>query len=380
LRICQENGKMARREGRAAMGRWAMERRGAVMRITRHAAGLAVVVAGLLSPSVATAAIKTYNVGANPGRMARAADGSMWFTKTGAVGRITPSGVARSFGLPGAKDKDVLAVTVAVDGSAWAAEAPGSIARIDGTGKVTEFAPAVLGMPAGIVAGPDGQVWFSDAVLGKITRFDRAGGFVDMVLGNVRGPYSRLDPAAPTEMVVGPDQAVWILQLAPGRVGRMSSDGSVSYYWLPEGAASAPTGLAFDRDGALWVAEAGVNRVARMALDGSVREYGIPSPGAEPRAIAVGPDGAMWFTEFGRDRIGRIDGTGAVTEYELPSGSMPYGIVGGADGAIWVTLWGKGGQVARVTTDTPIAARAARRTTTKKRAHTRRTARQRRHR
>jgi virginiamycin B lyase len=344
----------------------------------RHAAVLGVAFVGLLTPNVAAAAIKTYNVGADPGRMARAADGSMWFTKTGAVGRITTAGVARSFGLPAANAgsvRDVLGITVAVDGSAWAAEAGGSVARIDAAGKVNEFAPAVLGMPAGIVVGPDGQVWFSDALLGRITRFDLAGGFVDQVLGNVPGAYSRMDPAAPTEMVLGPDQAVWVLQLAPGRVGRMSGDGSVSYYGLPAGPASAPTGLAFGRDGALWIAEAGVNRIARMALDGTVREYAIPSAGAEPRAIAVGPDGAMWFTEFGRDRIGRIDGAGNVTEYELPSGSMPYGIVGGADGAVWVTLWGKGGQVARVTTDTRTAVRAARASGTKTGAHTRRTAR-----
>jgi virginiamycin B lyase len=343
------------------------------MRIQGHVAGLAAVLAAVVSPGVAEAAIKTYNVGANPGRMARAADGSMWFTKTAAVGRITTAGVARSFALPTARpDKDVLAITVAQDGSAWAAEAPGSIARIDGSGTVTEFAPPVLGMPAGIVVGADGQVWFSDAVLGRITRFDLAGGFSDTVLGNVPGAYFRVDPAAPTEMVLGPDQAVWVLQLAPGRVGRIAGDGSVSYYWLPAGAASAPTGLAFGRDGALWITEAGVNRIARMSLDGTVREYAIPSSGAEPRAIAVGPDGAMWFTEFGRDRIGRIDAAGAVTEYELPAGSMPFGIVGGADDAIWVTLWGKGGQVARITTDTPAAAHAARHSAGKKRAPVRR--------
>ena len=337
------------------------------MRIQRVVV-LGVALAAVASPSVADAAIKTYNVGPNPGRMVRAADGSMWFTKMAAVGRITTAGVARSFALPAAKpDQDVLAVTVAPDGSAWAAEAPGSIARIDGGGAVTEFAPPVLGMPAGIVVGPDAQVWFSDAALGRITRFDPvAGAFSDTVLGSVPGAYFRVDPAAPTEMVVGPDQAVWVLQLAPGRVGRIAADGSISYHWLPAGSASAPTGLAFGRDGALWIAEAGVNRIARMGLDGAVREYAIPSSGAEPRTIAVGPDGAMWFTEFGRDRIGRIDGAGAVAEYALPAGSAPYGIIGGADNAIWVTLWGKGGQVARVTMDTPTVASAARHRAVKK--------------
>jgi virginiamycin B lyase len=337
------------------------------VQVTRQVAGLAGAFAVLLSPSVASAAVKTYNVGANPGRMVPAADGSMWFTKAAGVGQITTAGAVRGVVLPAAKpDKDVLALTIAPDGSVWAAEAPGSIAHVDGAGKVTEFTPAVPGMPAGIAVAPDGQVVFSDAALGRVTRFGEASGFVDQVLGNVPGPYSRMDPATPTETILGPDQAFWILQLAPGRVGRLAADGSLSYRSLPSGPASNPTGLAFARDGAVWIAEAGVNRIARMTIDGTVHEYPIPSPDAEPRAIAVGPDGAMWFTEFGRDRVGRIDNAGNVTEYALPAGSAPYGIVGGTDGAIWVSLWGKG-QVARVSTDTPARARAAARRPAKSR-------------
>lgn len=351
------------------------------MRIGRWLA--CAVALGLVAPGVAGAAIRTYAVGGEPGRIAKAPDGSLWFTQTSAVGRITMAGVSRSFGLPAARaaPQDVLGIMVAPDGSAWAAEASGSIAHIQPTGPVAEFAPPVLGMPAGILVQPDGQILFSDASLGRLVRFDGGAQFFDTILGNVTGAYFRSDPASPTEMVATPDGAVWILQLAPGRVGRLAPDGSVSYFWLPSGAAAAPTGIALGRDGALWIAEAGVNRIARMAPDGSVKEYKIPSTGAEPRAIAAGPDGAMWFTELGRDRLGRITGTGDVTEYQLPTGSQPYGIVGGADGALWTTLWGKGGQVARVTTDTPTVASAAKRQsaktkTTHKRKARRRAARQ----
>jgi virginiamycin B lyase len=340
------------------------------MKIKLFATVVSVVAAGMC-PNIAGAAVKTYNVGANPGRMARGADGALWFTKSGAVGRITTAGAVRSYGLPALRSAaitDVLDLAVAPDGAVWATEGQGSLARIDRAGAVVEFAPPVLGMPAGVAIGPDGLVWFSDVVLGRITRFDPAGSFFDTVLGTVTGAFSRTDPASPTEMVLAPDGAVWILQLAPGRVGRMTADGAVSYHWLPGGAASAPTGVAVGGDGALWITEAGTNRIARMGLDGSVREHAIPSPGAEPRAIAAGPDGAMWFTEFGRDRLGRIDGTGSITEYQLPVGSQPYGIAAGPDGAIWATLWGKGGQVVRMTTDTPTTASAARRVASKKQA------------
>lgn len=336
----------------------------------RRAAVLIVTVTTLLVPAVTEASIKTYNVGGDPARMIRAADGAMWFSDSTSVSRITASGARRSFGLPAmasASTKEILGLAAGPDGSVWVAEGSGVIGRVDPSGKVSEFPPPRLGMLAGIAVASDGQVWASDAVFGRLLRLDSAATLHEVILGNVPGQDFRSDPASPTSMVLGADGAVWFLQLAPGRVGRIAADGTLSYFSLPAGPISAPTSLAVGRDGALWVTEAGVNRIARMTLDGGVQEFAIPSSRAEPRGIALGPDGAMWFTEFGRDRLGRVDSSGKVTEYVLAPGAAPFGIVAGPDGAIWTTLSGNGGQVARVTTDTRPAGGPAARTSVRKR-------------
>jgi virginiamycin B lyase len=116
--------------------------------------------------------------------------------------------------------------------------------------------------------------------------------------------------------------------------------------------------------GCLVLAVATCGALSTGVAGAAIKTYNV---GAQPGRM-VKADGAMWFTEFGRDRLGRVTGTGQFSEYQLPAGSRPYGIVGGADGAICTTLWGKGGQVARVTTDTPTVASAARRAAAKRKA------------
>jgi virginiamycin B lyase len=319
----------------------------------------------------AVAAVKTYDVGSDPGRMVRAADGAIWFTKSAAVGRITTTGATRTFSVRGAgsgSGTEIMGVAVGPDGTVWATAASGGIARIDPAGPVATFAPAAAGLPTGIVVAPDGLVWFSDSARGSISRFDGASTFAETLIGSIPGPDFRADPAAPTELIVGPDNAVWILHLTAGRIGRMTLDTALTSFVLPSGAASAPTGIALGPDGALWITEAGINKIARMTLDGLISEWPIPSRQAEPRAITAGPDGAMWFTEYATDRVGRITPSGKVTEYALPKASQPYGIVAGADDAIWVTLRATG-KIARLTTDTPPTATAATRAKTKKKKH-----------
>jgi virginiamycin B lyase len=321
---------------------------------------LALVALGAVTlPPASSAAIKTYDVGAGPGRIVTAPDGALWFTKDGGVGRITSSGATRSFVLPGAgAAKWVLGIALGPDGAAWATEAGGALARVGPDGKVAEFPVPMAAMPTGVVFGPDGFVWLSDSVTAHIDRFDLVNTFVETVLQSVQGAYGRRDPASPTELIVGPDDAVWFLELVPGRVGRVVTGQQPTFYGLPTGPLAAPTAIAAGPDGALWITEAGANRVARMATDGSIREYQIPSKGSEPRAIALGPDGAMWFTEYGTDGIGRIDSKGSIREYSLPTGAGPYGIAGGPDGGIWFSMQGTG-QIGRLDPTTPPAARVA---------------------
>ncbi len=52
-------------------------------------------------------------------------------------------------------------------------------------------------------------------------------------------------------------------------------------------------------DGALWFTEIGAGRIGRITVDGEITEYPLPDPLARPHAVTAGPDGALWFTEWG---------------------------------------------------------------------------------
>jgi len=71
-----------------------------------------------------------------------------------------------------------------------------------------------------------------------------------------------------------------------------------------------------------------------------ISAFPVPTPGSNPRDIAVGPDGALWFTETSARKIGRIDphNPGEVTEVPLPiANRQPWDITRDADGNLWFT-------------------------------------------
>ena len=65
-------------------------------------------------------------------------------------------------------------------------------------------------------------------------------------------------------------------------------------------------GIAAGPDGNVWFAELGGNNLGRITPDGTITEFPLPNPSSQPFAIAQGTDGAMWFTEALGNRIGRM--------------------------------------------------------------------------
>jgi streptogramin lyase len=144
----------------------------------------------------------------------------------------------------------------------------------DKAGQVTEFAaglsPVVLAGNqygpdlAGISAGPDGNVWFTERLgvrLGRITPdgviTELAGGFP---LAVVDGEQTT---ASPTGITTGPDGNVWVGDEIGPRIGRSTPDGAITVF------ADGITALTY----------------------------------YTPVEITAGPDGNLWFTEFA-DPIG----------------------------------------------------------------------------
>ena len=116
----------------------------------------------------------------------------------------------------------------------------------------------------------------------------------------------------PAGITAGPDGALWFTNAGNNSIGRISTAGVVTNYTGP--GIDDPEGITAGPDGALWFTNAGNNSIGRISTAGVVTNYtgtGID----DPEGITAGPDGALWFTNDGNNSIGRISTAGVVTNY-----------------------------------------------------------------
>jgi streptogramin lyase len=171
--------------------------------------------------------------------------------------------------------------------------------------KITEFSirGSYLG---GIVAGPDGNLWFTETNGDRIGKITTAGHVTEYQAGISRG-------SAPEEIVAGPDGNLWFTEGgADSAIGKITTAGHVTEYRAGITHASGPIGIVAGRDGNLWFTEGfelGSGRIGKITPAGRVTEYSARiTPGSSPNEIAAGPDGNLWFTANGINthRIGRV--------------------------------------------------------------------------
>jgi streptogramin lyase len=232
---------------------------------------------------------------------------------------------------------------------ALAAAFVGALPAAADTGAILEYSvPTANSQPVSIVAGPDGNLWFTEFRGSKIGRTSTDGVFTEYPIPT---PNSQ-----PDDMDVGPDGNLWFAEVLGNRIGRITPDGVITEFVVPT-PNSRPTVVAAGPDGNLWFTERGTvaspgNKVGRITPQGAITEWTLPNPGSRPLGITAGPDGNVWFAEQAGNRIGRIDpATGAITEFPLPSpNSQPWEITGGPDGNVWFTEF-SGNRIGRITPD-----------------------------
>ena len=191
------------------------------------------------------------------------------------VERVAGDGGVSRIPLPGAV-ATVYGLARAPDGSHWFTAGP-FVGRIAPDGAVALVA---VPLPArgGITAGPDGAMWFTA---------QRAIGRVDA--GGVRMFPVPANPAG--GIAQGPGGALWFS--AGSRVGRLSASGALRLLSLPRSLrADGPvTGAA---DGRLWFVDRRHRRIGRIGAGGRALGFGIPG---RPMGIARGPDRTtVWLT------------------------------------------------------------------------------------
>jgi streptogramin lyase len=234
---------------------------------------------------------------------------------------------------------------------------------------VEEFRlPSPNSTPNDIIAGPDGNLWFTERssnMIGRITP--------DTVTIT---EFPAAENSQPYEITAGAD-ALWFTERSANQIGRMTPDGVLTEFPLPS-ANSEPCGITTGADGNVWFSECNASRVGRIASDGTITEFslatgqrangigagpnagvwftsfsidtigrvGLASPNAVtgfpvrggPLQITMGPDGNLWFTEAINSRIGRLTPAGVLVDFSLPApDTLPSGITAGPDGNVWFT-------------------------------------------
>lgn len=216
-------------------------------------------------------------------------------------------------------------------------ERPATMAAVVevGTGSITEIAntweieneqnpdPNIVDThPYGLVAGPDGLLWVTDAGANDLLKFDPATGEAELVAVFEGLPGPLPNPARGDAMEVDP----------------------------------VPTGIAFDADGSAYVSlltgfpfVPGSAKVVAVDADGNVSDYATGLTTLTD--LRTGPDGQMYAVQFGifgeqgptpnSGAIVRI-GEGDTSEVVVDGLSFPTSIDFDSDGNGYVTINGVG--------------------------------------
>jgi virginiamycin B lyase len=266
-----------------------------------------------------------------PCNLVEGPDGQMWFTEVLAhkIARIdAATGAIQEFDIPNA-------ISIGPDPTLpllGLAALPPLNALLQTLSGSSVTLPYPASFQCGINDGPDGNIWFTNAVSNLIGYINPATHAI------VTYPVPTLGSNV-EDIYAGPDNAMWFVEPSSAKIGRFDlASGEITEYALPD-PASAPIGIFAASDGGLWFPEFVGNKIGRIdAASKAIVEYPVPTPLATPFVLRVETsDGSLWFSEFTGNKVGRISmKTGAITEYPLPeAASGPVSVTLGSDGNIY---------------------------------------------
>ena len=227
-------------------------------------------------------------------------------------------------------------ITAGPDGNLWFTEAgAGRIGNITTNGSITQFqlSNSFAGPGPGITTGSDNNLWFVEAQANKIGKITTAGVVTEYPIVT-----SFEISSTPNDIVSGPDGNLWFTEDNVGKIGKITMAGVITEYAVPSGASSFPAFISAGPDSNLWFTEQNANKIGKITTAGAVTEFSLPASESQPAGITAGPDGNLWFAERASSKIGTITTAGAITEF-ASAGTLaaPVGITTGPDGNIWFT-------------------------------------------
>lgn len=149
-----------------------------------------------------------------------------------------------------------------------------------------------------------------------------------------------LNNGVPPDIVAGPDGNLWFTVSNCAEIGRITTSGTVTMFSIPFKASDIAAGP----DGNMWFTGAGIGALNPTTGTVNPIEFQVPATSIAPSACA----NDLWFTS-GSGSVGKISTSGGFSVYPLPTaGSNPDDITAAPNGTVWLTEpSGGGGQIAR---------------------------------
>ena len=153
-------------------------------------------------------------------------------------------------------------------------------------------------------------------------------------------PALKSPGAEPYGIVEGPDGNMWFTEAGYNQIGMINPTTHVVVeYQIDSSGNDEPEGnIAVGPDSNLWFTLTGTDKIGVMnpTTGALLHEYAVNTAGAEPNSITLGPDGNLWFTESATGNVAMITTVGNVTEFS--TGSDTLGITPGSDGNLWFVM------------------------------------------
>ena len=184
---------------------------------------------------------------------------------------------------------------------------------------------ANLPQEQGIVAGPDGNMWYTDYSDSDLIRMSMNG-----------ATHAFSTPGFnPIGIGVGSDGKFYMTLYGQAKIGVATTSGTFSTVAIPSGDRVYDGNPALGPDGNIWFAEAG--HIGRITPSGTITEFAYPNgeTGNAEGAVAAGPSGDVWVSDAGAKVVDDVDpDTGDIVAYRIPC--SPNSIAAPSDGNLWI--------------------------------------------
>jgi virginiamycin B lyase len=232
-------------------------------------------------------------------------------------------------------------VAPAPDGSVWyTAQLTGKLGRLDpATGQVREVPLGQGSAPHGVIVGPDGAAWVTDGGLNAIVRVDALTHAVRVF--PLQGDYANLNTA-----VFDPAGTLWFTGQS-GIYGRLAKGADKpEVFRAPRG--RGPYGITHTPDGTVYFASLAGSYVGRIRPpDPAVTVLAPPTREQGARRVWSDSRGRVWVSEWDGGKLAMHDpASGAWREWKLPgSGPKPYAVFVDERDQVWLSDWGANAMV-----------------------------------